>query len=332
MPSQTDSRRMTAVASALQDYADNPSAFLALNKDNAHFCVPELCGVVAYREAGRYWIQFGGPFAAQENREALLDAFLHSAARHRRKVIAVALQHDDALLYARSGFVVNQFGSSYAVDLTQFSLRGKRFVRLRNKISRATRADLQIAEVDADDWSANIDTIDRAWLRAKGRHIKPMQFLVGEIGGEAQRLRRMFAGTIAGEPVAYISYSPVFGSRQGWLHDLSRRKPDGPPGVMEAINIHAITTFQKEGAAWLHFGFTPFVGLSPEWEVFSASGTVSWIAQLLAKHGSAVYPAQSQVDYKSKWCPDMVTPEYIGFQNAVSASAIWKLLRITRSI
>jgi lysylphosphatidylglycerol synthetase-like protein (DUF2156 family) len=332
MPTHTDSERFSDVAFALRDHADNPSAYLTLNEGNAYFSVPDIPGVIAYREAGRYWVQFGGPFAAPENREPLLRAFLDRAARQRRKVVAVALQRADAGLYAMNGFVVNQIGSTYAVDLTRFSMRGKRFVRLRNKVSRASRAGLQIAEVDATDWSENVQAIDAAWLHDKGRHVKELEFLVGEIGGEAQRFRRMFAGVIDGKPVAYVSYAPAFGTRSGWLHDLSRRIPDAPPGVMEAINVQAITTFQAEGADWLHFGFTPFVGLSAEVEASSASAIVARIVRFLAEHGRVIYPAESQVDYKNKWYPDVVAPEYLGFHNAVSPAAVWKLLRITRSI
>ena len=332
MPTHTDSVQFTDVVLALRDYADNPSAYLALNEGNAYFFVPDIPGVIAYREAGRYWVQFGGPFAAPENRGALLQAFLDHAARQRRKVVAVSLQRADAALYATNGFIVNQIGSTYAVDLTRFSLRGKRFVRLRNKVSRASRAGLEIAEVDAADWSADIHAIDASWLRGKGHHVKELEFLIGEIGGEAQRFRRMFAGVIAGQPVAYVSYVPAYGTRSGWLHDLGRRIPDAPPGVMEAINAHAIATFQEEGAKWLHFGFTPFVGLNAEAEVSSASAIVARVVRLLAKHGRVVYPADSQVNYKNKWFPDVVAPEYLGFHKTVSPVAIWKLLRITRSI
>src|SRR4051812_38660729 len=76
-----------------------------------------------------------------------------------------------------------------------------------------------------------------------------------------QPRRRVFLGSIDGKAIGYISYAPVWGSRPGWLHDLSRRRADVPPGVMEAINSTAMETFRGEGAAWLHFGFTPFVGL-----------------------------------------------------------------------
>ena len=42
------------------------------------------------------------------------------------------LQAKDAELYDANGFTVNQMGSSFAVSLDDFTLRGKPFVRLAN--------------------------------------------------------------------------------------------------------------------------------------------------------------------------------------------------------
>lgn len=317
---------------ALREYSDNPSAFLALNKNNRYFrgdCIP---GVISYREFGKYWIQFGGPFAPPGERKGLLLEFLSAAARSSRKVVAIQLQASDAELYAANGFVVNQVGASYAIDLSRYGLHGKRFVRLRNKVSRAQRAGLQISEVDLSECRDKVAAIDSVWLRSKGRHVKELEFLVGELDGDAQQYRRLFLGTIDEKPTCYISYSPVFGSRSGWLHDLSRRIPDSPPGVMEAINVHAIAQFRSEGTAWLHFGFTPFSGLNSAWEMQSVSKIAGRLVRLLADHGNSIYPAQTQVEYKAKWYPDAVLPEYLGFQGSVSLRAVWSILRLTKSI
>ena len=55
--------------------------------------------------------------------------------------------------------------------------------------------------------------------------------MVGERGGAAGAMRRMFIATDAdGHVLGYITFSPVYGRRSGWLHDLSRRRPDAPPG------------------------------------------------------------------------------------------------------
>lgn len=211
---------MPSVFETLVRHSDNPSSFLALNQGNEYFRDPRFDGTCVYRRSGRHLLQFAGPFAAEEQRAGLLDAF--AAQARPRRLVAVQLQRADAELYGAHGFTVNQLGASYAVDLGRFTLRGSAFVRLRNKISRARRAGLEVVEaptVADDEVQSELDLIDRAWLQGKGG-AKELRFLVGERTGLAQRHRRLFVGRIGGVAVGYISYSPVFGSRPGWLHDL----------------------------------------------------------------------------------------------------------------
>ncbi|GHA46021.1 hypothetical protein GCM10010372_52410 [Streptomyces tauricus] len=317
---------------ALGEYAENSSAFLALNTGNEYFTRPGSAGVVVYRRAGRYLIQFGGPLAAESERPELLAAFLEFAAARRRRVVAVQLQGEDVELHARAGFTVNQIGCSYALELPGFTLKGTRFVKLRNKISRARRAGLEVDEVPFGEVADELAAVDRPWLRAKGRHVKEIEFLVGQLGGPAQTERRLFVGRIEGKVVAYISYSPAYGRHSGWLHDLTRRVPSSVPGVLEAVNLRAIEVFRSEGAQWLHLGFTPFTGLSEEHEPAAASASTGRFLRFLADHGERVYPAASQLAYKEKWAPGLVLPQYLAFHGRARAGAVWRLLRVTKSV
>jgi lysylphosphatidylglycerol synthetase-like protein (DUF2156 family) len=319
-----------SVHSAIAAYADNPSAFLALNSGNSHFTAPGLAGVVVHRRSGRYLVVFGAPFGP--DRAALLRAFTAHARAMRCRVVAIQAQESDVDIYAAAGYTVNQIGASYAVDLSAFTLRGSRFVRLRNKISRATRCGLVVAEVPQADWHERLAALDAEWLRGKGKHAKPLEFLVGEHGGPAQPHRRLFAGTIDGELAGYISYAPAYGSRPGWLHDLSRRHPAGPPGVMEAINAAAIDTFRAERAPWLHFGFTPFTGLAASHEHPSASGWFRWLVGQLARRGAAVYPAATQLAYKRKWAPHAVLPEYVAFSGGAGLNGFLQVFRASNAL
>ncbi|MGV2918438.1 DUF2156 domain-containing protein [Streptomyces alfalfae] len=307
-------------------HAENPSAFLALNSGNSSFSLPGTDGVVVYRRTGRFAVQFGGPFAAPEEYDTLLDGFRRHVKEEGLTHVGVQLQRADAERYARLGFTVNQIGASWAVSLPEFTLRGTRFMQLRNKISRAHRNGLQIQEVPAHAFQEALETIDGAWLSSKGA-ARPLEFLVGEIGGEVQEQRRLFVGTIAGAPVAYISYSPVYGSRAGWMHDLSRRVPDGSPGLMEAINAHAIEVFRGEGVKWLHFGFTPFTGLDAAHELDGHSPAFQWLMHALWAEGAALYPAQTQLSYKQKWAPDALIPEYVAFDGAASLASFAHIFR-----
>lgn len=327
-----------ALADALGRHADNPSAFLALNNGTEQFTLPRSDGFIAYRRSGRYLVQLGGPFAAEEDQDRLLDGFLQQAALERRRVVGVQLMRRDIARYAERGFVINQFGASYARSLGGFSLRGKPHMRLRNKLSRARRAGVVVSELGVDcdvspEIGAELDGIDRQWLRAKGRHVKELTFLIGERGGPAGDFRRTFAAFAEGRVVGYVSFSPVHGSRGGWLHDLSRRLPSAPPGTQDLIVATAIERFQSEGEEWLHFGMTPFTGLDPANEhPTNSSRLAARIVRLLAERGEKLYPAADQLAYKMKWAPDVVEPEYVAFPGRVRLGAVWQLLRLTNSV
>lgn len=321
------------VLSAVQRHtrSDNPSSFLALNRGNEVFTAPGLDGLVVYRRSGRHLVQFGGPFVAPEAYDALLERFTAFAREQDLGLVGVQLQRQDAGAYRRQGFTVNQIGASWAVHLPDFTLRGTRFMQLRNKISRAFRNGLEVEEVDSGRWEEALHDIDRAWLGSKGEHARPLEFLVGELGGPAQEHRRLFLGTIDGAAVGYISYSPVYGSRSGWMHDLSRRIPGGSPGLMEAINSRAIETFRAEGVEWLHFGFTPFTGLDPAHEVPGYSLAFQWLMHFLWEHGEALYPAKTQLSYKEKWAPEELIPEYVAFDGPASPAAFAHVFRACKA-
>jgi lysylphosphatidylglycerol synthetase-like protein (DUF2156 family) len=319
---------------AIQRYswAENPSAFLAVNEGNSYFTVPDLPGVIVYRTAGEYLVQFGGPFAPPEVYPTLLDAFVEFAGQQGRTIVGAQLAPADAEMYRQHGFTVNQMGASYAIELAGFTLAGTRFMRLRNKISRALRAGLTVHEADLADHRDAIAALDATWLASKGEHARPLEYLVGQTGGEMQRHRRLFVGMLDGELAGYISYSPVYGTRAGWMHDLSRRIPDDTPGVMEAINKTAIDTFVGEGVGWLHFGFTPFTGLRPELETAGSSPAFSWFMHFLREHGEAVYPAGTQLAYKEKWAQSVILPEYAAFQGNASISAFVHIFRAANAL
>jgi lysylphosphatidylglycerol synthetase-like protein (DUF2156 family) len=324
---------LDTVAGILARHAENPSAFFALNDGMCHFTMGGVDGVLAYQLAGRRTIvQLGGVWAGQADQARLLAGFLGFAHVQRRTVVAVQLKRQDAELYATHGFTVNQFGADYARELAGFNLRGKKHMQLRNKVSRARRSGLSVVEADVGRTGSQLDEIDRVWLRSKGRHVKELRLMVGQRGGPAQPLRRLFAALDeTGIVVAYVSFSPVYGTQSGWLHDLSRRRPDAPPGALELIVVTAAGVFQAERASHLHFGFTPFTNLSREHEVPGSSRVTARILKVLAKHGSAIYPAANQLAYKEKWGLDLVQPEYIAFQGGISLGRLWSLLRVTNA-
>lgn len=317
----------------LQRHGDHSSMALALNQGVDHFLAPGEAGMVAYRRIGKTMVQICGPFCPPEQRERTLESFLGFARDQGCSVVAVQLRRCDVDAYAERGFSVNQFGCSYSIDLRQFTLKGTRFMKVRNKISRARRLGVTVSEASDGGEDPELSGIDSEWLRGKGRHVNELSFLVGERGGSGAPLRRIFVARLDEQPLAYVTYSPVLGSeRPGWLYDLTRRRPSVPPGTIELIFVTALEELRERGAEWLHLGLTPFVGLAEEFELPARSALITYLGRQLAEHGEFVYPARSQETFKLKWAPSVIEPEYIAFQGGPSMRATLGLLRLTKVI
>ncbi|PKW11916.1 Uncharacterized conserved protein [Streptomyces sp. 1222.5] len=317
-------------------HADHPSGALALNEATARWSGSRVPGIVAYRRSGRHVVQFGGPFAATADRGALLDEFLDrvvAGGARPARLTAAQLRSDDVGLYEARGCTVNQIGTSYSIALSAFTLRGRRLAKVRQNVARARREGVTVHEVDSrSPEQSELDAVDTVWLKAKGRHVKELSFLIGERGGPGAALRRTFVARQEGRVVGYVTYSPAWGARPGWLYDLTRRTPQAPVGTIELVNLTALEMFRAEGTAWLHLGLTPFAGLSDRHEPASASRRLNRALRLVAEHGRAVYPARTQEAFKLKWDPQVLEPEYAAFQGGVRPGAVWNLLRLTNSV
>jgi lysylphosphatidylglycerol synthetase-like protein (DUF2156 family) len=324
----------------LRSHGNNPSSFLALNSGNTYFTEPGIDGFIAYREARGWWLQFGGPVAAADKRKDLLLAFLARAREQRRRVIAVQLLRDDAQLQMDLGYRVNQFGTSFSMELAKFTLRGQHFVKTRNMISRAHRDGLAVVELGRDipvgeiaDVHRQLDAIDASWLRDKGRFTREIRFFVGERSGDYQHLRRMFLTRRGSDVLSYGTYSPVLGQRPGWLYDLTRRRPENARGAIEMTFSFAAERMRAERPDWwLHLGLTPFVGLDPARELPSYHRGAAKVIKLLADHGQHLYPAATQLAFKRKWRPELETPEYLAFAGRLRPGAIWRLMKAANLI
>jgi len=323
------------VEPVLARHADHPSVALVLNRRTEYFTDDDRDGLIAYRERPGYVFQFGGVFAPSGARDRLLRQFVAHAHARGRGVCAVQLRDSDVDLFHRNGFRLNQFGCSYTLSIDRFELNGSRFKTLRRKVHAAERAGLEVVELGREsprtpEARAELDAITRVWLRGKGRHAKLIEFLVGEVEAVDRESTRCFVGRLNERAVGFITYTPSYGRYEGYMCDLTRRLPESPPGTIEAINLAAIRRFTSEGVRFLNFGLTPFVGVQDR--LGSHSPVLSRLMVFLARHGSVIYPAQAQVDFKMKWFPDVVEPEFIAYERRFRMGCLWQLMRLTNSI
>ncbi|HFF9487098.1 DUF2156 domain-containing protein [Serratia bockelmannii] len=338
------SRRLVSQAMApsrqlmlTEKYGDHPSLFLAMNRKISTFCVDSIVGYVPYQDDGRCLFILTGVVSREDERLVLLRHFIQFAQENHRDVCAVQLQKKQAELFSTCGFQVNQMGCSYTLDLKEHTVDGSEFMSLRNKISRAKKAGVTVHELGVDiplgaEHRRMLDEVTKVWLAEKGKK-KLLSFMVGELNASSLDKERVFVAIKDANIIGFISYAPSFGEYPGWMHDLTRRLANIPPGTMEFININAIERFKSEGIRYLSFGFTPFYGVTESEDAFeSRSKLLSRIIKWLEKYGQRIYPARSQVAYKQKWQPMTVSPEYFAVYKRFRLSHLIRLMKLSNAL
>ncbi|GHC90871.1 bifunctional lysylphosphatidylglycerol flippase/synthetase MprF [Streptomyces flavofungini] len=311
-----------------------------MNSGTKYLNSQNVDGFLAYRMSGRRnLIGLCGPICDPGDRQQMIAELVEFARHERRHVMAVQISREEAEIYAKMGFIINQIGASFSLDITDYTLRGNRMSRVRSMINRASREGIFVKEVDHAELQgtpalkAALDRIDERWLASKGQHAKKLDFLVGEREGPGASYRRVFAAMHGSEMIAYVSYSPVFGHRPGWLYDLTRRLPSAPPGTIEMIFSNALAAFRAEGYSWVHLGFTPFAQMKEFEDIPNpASPATHKALSFLRKKGSLIYPSGAQEAFKLKWRPQSIDPEYMASQGRVRIGAIWNLLRTVGAV
>lgn len=332
MPRSDTTLAPASVLDLLRRHGDHPSGFLALDPGNEVFLDDD--GFVAYRRSGRNRFVFGGPVAAATDEGPVFDRFLADAARARHRVVAVQVPQRSVELFARRGFLLNQLGSTYAVDLGRATLDGPAMRKPRQGVRRGERAGGEVLEVGVDiPWTAELgeqlDAVDARWLGQGGKAAKPLRFMVGGRHPDLSDVRRLFVVRHAGRVIGYSQCVPAFGSRPGWLYDLNRLEP-GSPDVGDLQVWSVLRRLQAEGAAWFHLGFTPFAELDPAPPGTAPRSRVGdHLLRLLTRHGERLYPTAGAVAWKRKWQPVTVEPEFIAFPGRLRWRAAVRLLRVT---
>lgn len=324
------------IRTCIERYASNSSAFLALNEGNLAFIADGIDGCVPFRQAGsRHLAVMCGPIARAEQKDVLLRLFLDFAKQNRWEVLAAQVSREDAEVLSSNGFVVNQLGTTFSIDLSGYRLSGKRMKRVRNKVSQSMREGVIVKEVQAgalSDIGPELERIDAEWLKAKGSHVKEVEFLIGERRTITDDVRRTYIAERAGSIVAYSTFVPSYGARPGFLWDLTRRADEAPLGVVEHIFTQAAEDLRSDGVEWLHLGLTPFVGLDDSYEFPGRSAVTRIVVRGFSRFGEKIYPSAANEFFKNKLRPTDLSPEYIAFHGGVTAGAVLALLKTTRVV
>ena len=261
---------------------------------------------VAYRVQGRQALALGDPFGDPAAAPAAVTGFLALCRRQGWKPVFYQTAPDHLDIYARAGLQAVKVGEDAQVALGDFSLAGKKYVKLRNDLRRIEKAGVVLEEYGPDappptSCITEMDAISAGWRSA--HHANEGWFAMGGFDPQSRLFAesRYFVArdTNTDQMLAFASFVPAFGpgTIMGWTLDLMRRQAETLHGVMDFLIVAACTQFASEGAQTLSLGLSPLAG---EDDAAESSATSS-VRRFLYTRLNRAYNFQGLHAFKGKF-------------------------------
>lgn len=326
--SSDDARRMLA------EYGADPLHFFALLPDKRYLLgepgEPEWG--VAYRVVGRQALALGDPFGNPAAAGEAAAGFLEMCRCHGWKPVWYQTTAANLDTYRHIGLQVVKVGEDAQISLRDFSLAGKKYVKMRNDLRRVEKAGVVLETYGPDapptpECTAEMDAISRGWRKA--HHASEGWFAMGGFEPSSRLFAesRYFVArdTNTGRMLAFTSFVPIFGTGevQGWTLDLMRRQADSVHGVMDFLVVSAASQFAAEGAQTLSLGLSPLAGDDDPTE----AAATSHLRRFLYTRLNRAYNFQGLYTFKAKFATHW-EPRYLVYPGRLAlASASGAVLK-----
>ena len=257
---------------------------------------------IAYRVLGRQALALGDPFGDPEAAPDAVASYVEMCRRQGWKPVWYQTTPRHLDVYAQAGMKAVKVGEDAQIALSDFSLTGKRYVKLRNDLRRIEKAGVVLETYGPDApmpalCVAEMGMISAGWRRA--HHANEGWFAMGGFDPQSRLFAesRYFVArdTNTDQMLAFASFVPAFG--QGWTLDLMRRQAETLHGVMDFLIVSAATQFASEGAQILSLGLSPLAGEDDAAE----SAATSSVRRFLYTRLNRAYNFQGLHAFKGKF-------------------------------
>jgi len=324
-PSQTPLKPTAAeLTEARQIVLKSPEThgFLALLGDKTLFWNAERNAFIMFGATAKFWIAMGDPIGEVTAFDELLYQFLEQADRNGAKAVFYEASADLLPAYLDLGLSLFKLGEEARVDLSAFSLQGKKHDAQRSARNRFGKLNYQFEILTGPDVEAALSAlrqISDAWLTSKNTREKG--FSLGFFAEDY--ISRTDVAVIKDETGHIQAFANIWktDAKEELSIDLMRYHPDSPKGIMDFLFSELMLWGQVQHYQWFSLGMAPLAGLeqrplSPLWHKIGAT---------IFKMGDQFYNFEGLYQYKAKFEPDW-QPRYLAAPAGMSVPYILMLI------
>jgi lysyl-tRNA synthetase class 2 len=249
------------LARAIVDtYGRDSLAFFSLRKDKSYFFSPTRRAFLAYRVVAGAALVSGDPVGAEEEFDTLLAEFRRVARTHgwRLAVLGASGTHLDR--YRRLGMRAIAMGEEAVLYPESFSIEGRAIRKVRQSVSRLTKAGYELRVVAADEADealrVSIEDVSEQWRGNQPERGFSMAIDDLYVPGTVFAVAEAEDGTIGG--FLHLAPTPAGG---GWSLSTMRRTPDAPNGLTEFLIVETLAWAKEHDAKELSLNFCALTDL-----------------------------------------------------------------------
>ena len=296
----------TDVAARALAAAPRTDARLAFTGDKSFLIAAAGDAFLMYRVRGRTWVVMGDPVGPAAAWPELVWAIRRACDAALGRLVFHQVSAAMLPLTVELGLEVVKYGEEALIDLSAFSLAGRRGKDWRHALRHADQQGLAFRVAPAVEVGCllpRLRAVSDAWLAGKSGREK--RFSVGPFD-PAYLARFPHALVERGEQV--VAFATIWaGAPGGELSvDLMRHAPDAPAGTMDLLFARLLLWGQAEGYHCFNLGVAPLSGLprgrlAPLW---------AKIGQVVFERGERFYGFTGLHAFKAKFQPSW-RPRYI---------------------
>lgn len=288
------------IHSVLETYGGNSDSHLVFLQDKQVFYYPnetEPEVFFQFATCNNKCLVMGDPSGNRAHFPEAIQAFIEEMDQWHYLPVFYETSEEIVLLLHEFGYDFIKFGEKALVDLSTFTLSGKRMKgqrALNNKITKEGFSFVILHPPFSQEVFSELQAVSDKWLDGR----KEKGFSLGFYSESyLDQAPVAVARNQSGKVVAFASFMPTYQESTASI-DLMRYDPElAPSGTMDYLFIQLFGYFQEAGKQTFDLGMAPLANVG----TFRSSFIQERIAYLIYNFGSRFYSFEGLREYKQKY-------------------------------
>ncbi|OEH94314.1 phosphatidylglycerol lysyltransferase domain-containing protein [Bacillus solimangrovi] len=295
----------------LKQYGNQTNTHLFFLQDKKIYWTEERDACVVYRRIWNKLVVLGDPIGKEEALPKIVYEFQVFAEREKCVPIFYQVNREYMDMYHQVGFRFVKLGEEGYVNLSDFSLTGKKGAKLRTSKNKLERLGYQFQVLEPPYTNAfllEMKEVSDSWLNNR----KEKGFSVGSFDNTYVSLFPVaIIQNSQGKLIAFATLAGQQNADNVIGIDLMRSVEASPNGTMDVLFASIFQWSKENGYSSCSLGFSPLAGVGE----YKYARKYERLARYIYLHGHFLYKFRGLREYKGKFAHDW-EPKYLAYKRS----------------